>query len=467
MRFVMKRTIIVLSIIAIGTLCTWLLNRHSDEIRADIGIVDPPVWLEPDSADAIARRTAADFNMTLDEARAKIRERHPEVSDADIAEFVAAGWLEVMDFDGETRVFRKAVRNLDLLNPAYNGGVTDRGYEGSPRRLSYVDSVLGYCRGSNPKGLAHKVRYRFTIDVPYDKALEGDSIRVWMPLPLEGDACDRQENVTIFSAEPADYVLSGDRSVHNTVSMILPAPAEGDTAHFEYVGEYVTKGKFVSGKEIEAALKPYDKSGDLYRRYTVFEAPHIVRLDSLAHAIVGDETNPYRQSELVADYIMRFPWAGAREYSTIDCIPAYVLREGHGDCGQVSLLYISLMRSLGVPARWESGWMLHPGEKNYHDWAEVYYEGIGWVPVDVSFGRFSNTDDPDVATFYSHGIDAHRFSTNKGVCGELYPPKKFVRSETVDFQAGEVECSRGNLFYPGWNSNFTLISVEPIEISSK
>ena len=64
-------------------------------------------------------------------------------------------------------------------------------------------------------------------------------------------------------------------------------------------------------------------------------------------------------------------------------------------------------------------------------------------------------------------MDSHRFSTNKGVCGELYPPKKYVRSETVDFQAGEVECSRGNLFYPGWNSYFQLISVEPVEVSSK
>ena len=88
---------------------------------------------------------------------------------------------------------------------------------------------------------------------------------------------------------------------------------------------------------------------------------------------------------------------------------------------------------------------------------------MGWVPVDVSFGRYGNTSDADARTFYSHGMDAHRFATNKGVCGDLYPAKRFVRSETVDFQAGEVECSRGNLFYPGWDSSFTLLSVEPVE----
>jgi hypothetical protein len=120
------------------------------------------------------------------------------------------------------------------------------------------------------------------------------------------------------------------------------------------------------------------------------------------------------------------------------------------------------MRSLGIPARWESGWMLHPGEKNLHDWAEVYFEGIGWVPVDASFGRYTGADNQRIANFYSTGMDAHRFVSNRGVCGDLFPPKKFIRSETVDFQLGEVECSRGNLFYPAWHQHLKLISVKPI-----
>jgi len=464
----MKKTIIVALVIIAGAVGVYELSRHSGGVETEVsGRVDDPVWLEADSASAINSRILSDFSLTLDEAKAAIREEHPEVTDADVDTFLARHYIEGREIDGVMRVHRKSPRNLNLLNPDYNGGVTDRGYDATEKRLSYVDSVLDYYRGTNPNGLAHRVTYRFGIEVPYNKALEGDSIRVWMPVPLDGELCDRQEGVIIVGTEPTEFILSGNRSVHNTISMILPAPAEGDTARFEYVGTYITKGKFVSGREIEAKLKPYDKDSELYRRYTAFEAPHIVRLDSLARAIVGDETNPYRQSELVADYIMQFPWAGAREYSTIDCIPTYVLRERHGDCGQVSLLYISLMRSLGVPSRWESGWMIHPGEKNYHDWAETYFEGVGWVPIDVSFGRYGNTDDRDARTFYSHGIDSHRFATNKGVCGDLYPPKKFVRSETVDFQAGEVECSRGNLFYPGWNSYFQLISVEPIEISDK
>ena len=59
-------------------------------------------------------------------------------------------------------------------------------------------------------------------------------------------------------------------------------------------------------------------------------------------------------------------------------------------------------------------------------------------------------------------MDCYRFATNTGICSQLYPTKKFTRSETVDFQLGEVECSKGNLFYPGWSKKLEVLSIEEI-----
>ncbi len=141
---------------------------------------------------------------------------------------------------------------------------------------------------------------------------------------------------------------------------------------------------------------------------------------------------------MIYDWIAtNFPWAGAREYSTIPNIPEYVVENRHGDCGQVALLYITLVRCLGIPARWESGFMLHPGAENYHDWAETYFEGTGWVATDPSFGR--STTGESLADYYKTGIDLYRFVVNKGVNGSFDPKKNYIRSETVDNQAGEVE----------------------------
>lgn len=427
-----------------------------------------PVWLESDSLAAIQARIERDFSFSRQELAEALSEKYPDFKAEEIDKLVANHYLEALTINGEQRFFRKSVRNLGILAPEYGGTFEHRGSGASEARISYVDSVLNFYEGKNDKGLSHEVLYRFSVDVPGDSALVGDTLRVWMPVPLSADRCSRQSNVKILNAMPADYILSGDRSVHNTIYFEAPAPAPGDTAHFEYTASFITSGQYMSEKDILNSLQAYDKEADVYKTYTAFENRHIVPLDSLAREIVGDESNPFRQSELVYNYIINtFPWAGAREYSTLDCIPRYVLEEKHGDCGQVSLLYISLMRTLGVPARWESGWMLHPGELNLHDWAEVYFEGIGWLPVDVSFGRYTNSGKYDISHFYSHGMDAHRFASNKGVGGELFPAKKYLRSETVDFQLGEVECGKGNLYYPAWDSKFELISSTPIKRNSK
>ena len=163
------------------------------------------------------------------------------------------------------------------------------------------------------------------------------------------------------------------------------------------------------------------------------------QMKALARKIVGGETNPVLQASMIYDWISaNYPWAGAIDYSTIPCIPNYVLDIHHGDCGQVTLLYISMLRSLGIPARWESGWVFdETGWTGYHDWGEIYFEGTGWVPTDVSAGRDTYGERYD--GFFKTNTDAYRLASNEGIRGELSPKKQYLRRETVDFQAGEVE----------------------------
>ncbi|MDE6301954.1 MAG: C40 family peptidase [Muribaculaceae bacterium] len=417
--------------------------------------------IEPDSAAAIASRTRADFPYTIEQFHDMLSADRPGITRDSLQRLIDTRLVETHMFGDTLRVFRKALGNLRLLDPATNPHRALRGSGASDARISYVDSVLDWREGTNLDGGAHRVRFSFSIDVPVTSEIAFDTLRVWMPYPLDSD---RQSDIRLIETSHSDYTLSGENSPHGTIFFQQPSGAPGDTAHFRYVAEFTAKGAYFPEREILSSLKPYDKESELYRKYTSVELPHIIRLDSLAAEIAGDETNPYRLSERVYDYIInRYPWAGAREYSTIECIPEYVITEGHGDCGQVSLLYISLMRTLGIPARWESGWMLHPGEKNLHDWAEVYFEGVGWVPVDVSFGRYTRAGRPEATGFYSHGIDAHRFVANKAVAAPFYPAKRFVRSETVDSQLGEVETTAGNLFYPDWTRRMELINVTPAQ----
>jgi transglutaminase-like putative cysteine protease len=175
---------------------------------------------------------------------------------------------------------------------------------------------------------------------------------------------------------------------------------------------------------------------------------------------VGDEKNPWRVAQKLYAAVDAIPWAGAREYSTISKISDYDLHAGHADCGQQTLLMITLLRLNGIPARWQSG-MMYAGDSaqaadaywNLHDWGQLYIAPYGWIPMDVTFGRL---DDPDsaVAGFYLGGLDGYRIAFNDDYGRTFVPRKQHFRSETVDLQRGEAEWSGGNLYFDQWDYDF-------------
>ena len=77
-------------------------------------------------------------------------------------------------------------------------------------------------------------------------------------------------------------------------------------------------------------------------------------------------------------------------------ITTYQLRKG--DCDDLSFLYISLCRSVGIPARLISGFLLQQVEDSVsivrHAWAEVFVGATitsdGWIPVECAGN--ANTD---------------------------------------------------------------------------
>ena len=112
--------------------------------------------------------------------------------------------------------------------------------------------------------------------------------------------------------------------------------------------------------------------------------------------------------------------------------------------------------------------MMHPGHDNLHDWCEAYFEGVGWVPVDQSFGLPSYAKDDAERYFFLGGIDSWRMIVNDDYGQPFFPSgkdadgkavdgrKKHPRSETVDFQRGEVEWDGGNLYFDQWSWDIAI-----------
>lgn len=410
-----------------------------------------------DSAMKIMSRIEYDFSISPEKGSAMVRERRPGTTDAEIADWIDHKYIEVKNIDGEQRWMRKAVRNLWLLNPELVEATPDDTVSLN-NYLACIDKIKSAPMDANHCNNWQRITLKFILDVKADAVPAGELINAWLPVPLTSA---RQRNFRVLdSNRPVIYSQS---SPHHTVMLSAVAEA-GTPTHFEITLSYETAAQWYSREYLLEHLKPYDTTSATYRKYIGSDGRHINISDDLrqlAREVVGNEENPVMQSALVYDWIVsRYPWAGARDYGTIPDIPHYVIENNHGDCGQVALLYITMMRSLGVPARWESGWMLHPWDKNWHDWAETYFEGIGWVPTDVSFGRNPN---PTKRTFYKTGIDMYRYATNSDYGCPLDPVKLYLRSEPVDFQAGEAEWRGGNIEMTQFNSSLQVISIEPIK----
>lgn len=59
-----------------------------------------------------------------------------------------------------------------------------------------------------------------------------------------------------------------------------------------------------------------------------------------------------------------------------------LLRKKKGDCGAFAALFVAACRTQGLPARAVTG--MRTGDNAWHVWAEVYFPGHGWLPVDPS-----------------------------------------------------------------------------------
>jgi transglutaminase-like putative cysteine protease len=409
-------------------------------------------------------RIALDFSRDSSYIVEYLKKYYPNLTQEQVSAWESTNALENMIIDGQKRYFRNAGRNLFRIDrKAKNVFDSIEGYSADKLDI-FLDNnnaeVIAKSRElKSPLTKPVNMTIKYSLKVNADVVPEGEVIRAWLPYPREDQ--NSLTDIKLISTSEKDYIISSDKYVHKSIYMEKPAVA-GKKTEFTYELSFTSYNEWYDFKPED--ILPYDKDSKLYKKYTSQRATHVIfsdRIKRLTDSIIGDEVNPYLKVKAIYSWIAdNYPWASAREYSTIDNIPEYVLDNKHGDCGQVGLLLITMARYAGVPARWQSGWMLHPGNVNLHDWGEIYYEGIGWIPIDQSFGRGRGNvrGNEDEYFFYTKGLDAYRFIVNSDYSGEFSPAKKYIRSETVDFQLGEVEWKGGNLYFDSWNGWITDIS---------
>jgi len=145
---------------------------------------------------------------------------------------------------------------------------------------------------------------------------------------------------------------------------------------------------------------------------------------------------------------------------------SWVLQNGEGVCDEITSLFISLLRSVGIPAKFVSGVAysnINYGFEN-HGWAEVYFPGQGWVPYDVTFTQFGWIDPGHLAM--SKSLDAGQTTVKYSW--------KATNTELIDSSfSNEVDIvSNGGIIEPPFNVGLKTLannvgpgSYVPIQVS--
>lgn len=286
------------------------------------------------------------------------------------------------------------------------------------------NNLLGVVEGSD------EFEFYYTAQIPQ---LEGPA-SMWIPI-AESDAF--QEVALLESSVPKGAKRIKDGNYGNTLLFIQLGPENsGEEISLTYAVKRKEKGPY------DAPLP--DKS--LYLTSTKL-MPTGGRFEAIAKEELGSKINESHliQARTLYDYVidnMRYMKFG--DYGKGDS--NYACDSKTGNCTEFHSFFISLARSVGIPARFAIGASI-PSDRNeggidgYHCWAEFYADGKWW-PVDISEGNKYAA----LATYYFGRHPANRIELSRGRDLKLTPgpqagPINFLAYPYLEIEGKEVKVS--------------------------
>jgi hypothetical protein len=251
-----------------------------------------------------------------------------------------------------------------------------------------VVAVLGLLFGViGSAGAAEKHQGSFWYAFDNISEISEDArIIVWVTLPPEWPGQTvKVDNIVPEPVAILDDPVSGNRIIEWLVEPATRTPdPESPPVHQFFHFDLEVEEKPVQFDLDPSKIEPYDKTSDFYRQYTAQETWIQTGGEILDHArkIVGQEKHPWAQGGLIYDWLIHnltFVPGGRENRDAIS-----TLESRKGDCGQFSILFTALCRSIGIPARTVTYAWLDGGR---HVFAEAFMPGFGWMPVDVSLGQ--------------------------------------------------------------------------------
>lgn len=382
----------------------------------------------------LASRIPSQYPYSYEEALALLRKNIRDFKDEELEtlwEENTADWIYI---NGRVRFHELFFDNLMKTRDDYGARFLGT-LEDNEKNASLLRENVRLMEEHGGRTIHMRLLTRLSLTPEAEKACIGKTVHVYMPLPVE-------------YAQVRNLRLLGFEGTAGEPVSVDNGSYPQRTARFETVirGGEVWQTEFEFDNE--TVFRNPDPSQVLFSQpsfYTGEEAPHIrftPYLRELTKSVTGGEQNPLLAAEKIYRFITsQVKYSFVRSYSTVEDIPEFTAANRKGDCGFQALLFITMCRIAGIPARWQSGLYATPLTVGSHDWAQYYVAPFGWLSADCSFGgsAFRQGDEKRRA-YYGANLDPYRIPYASQFMHSFSREEEGLRDDPYDNQSGEVFC---------------------------
>lgn len=270
-------------------------------------------------------------------------------------------------------------------------------------------------RKFSPPTRTFRFTYHFTIkDIPSATK----RVRVWVPLPQT----DRHQTVRVLAIKaPGKTRMTqepeyGNRMLYAEIQCPTADKAEF-TLGYEVIRHEYSRGDYAQLERGDQ--KPTIVAASMKRLIAPDSLiPTDGKIKELAVEVTGSQSGTVAKARAAYDYFftnMRYDKTGSG-WGRGDAV--WACDSKRGNCTDFHSPFIGVLRSDGIPARFDIGFPL-PEDKDkgdipgYHCWAEFYARETGWVPVDISEAWKAK----EKRDYFFGSVDSNRvqFSTGRDI----------------------------------------------------
>jgi transglutaminase-like putative cysteine protease len=391
-----------------------------------------------------------DYPYSFQEVYSLVKKKLPDMTVKEFLDLQDAGRISWMFLNGEERFFSDTVDTL-LDDPAMKERscrlLGEPFVRYSPSRMCVQASVKRMIEKGED---TVRFRIRHSLRIKDEAFRPNEKVRVWLPVPkpclqIEGSS------IQILTTSDNNYVLAPENAPQRTIMFETSLSENRDFfVEYEYINHSVYHDLWrdekndLRGSERAAVDPLHHFSKEFYIAYLSEEYPHIrftPFMRALANEITKDSDSPLEKARDIYLYITtKVRYSYMRSYYGVENLGEYAAVNRKGDCGIQALMFITLCRICGIPARWQSGNGVHDKDMGSHDWAQFYVEPYGWLFCDPSYGGGAWANGDEVRhRFYFGNLDAFRMVANDHFQRQFTPAPVFIRSDPYDNQSGEAE----------------------------